>query len=257
MNRLGPAILILLGLTILSLIACRKAIEVEEPCRVLSFESYEKKWNGEYDTIRAKFNYDDRGNPISIIFNKNTTGRPNYHFKYDQNGKLIVVAGLWPNSKSFDFYHKFKYDANGNMSDSMYFSGSDTSDLMKLTWSLHVRKYEFDAQGRMIECDEDIYFPMNLTTPPVHHTFTYSYDANGNLIWSGSTTFTYDDKVNFLSTHPALQLLNRDYSVNNPVPAISYNKHGLPLIFDHTLPHPFNNGRFMNIGAQNIVYSCD
>ncbi len=257
MNRITSAITVLFGLTILSLIACRKTSEGEVPCRVLSFETYEKKWDGEYDTIRAKFNYNDRGNPTSIIFNKNTTGRPNYHFKYDNKGKLIVIAGLWPNSKSFDYVNKLLYEGNTIVADSLFYSGSDTNDLFKLTQNLFLGKYTFDSKKRLIEYDYDIFFPMIPDAPPVHDNQKYAYDVNGNLIKTGSTAYTYDDKVNFLSTHPALQLLNRDYSVNNPVPAISYNKHGLPLVFDHTLPPPFNKGRFMNIGAQNIVYSCD
>ena len=117
MNRAVFAIPALFSLLLLSLISCKKNCEVdvkaepepkvEEPCLILSFESYEKMWNGSYDTITTTFKYDHRRNPVSITFNKNTTGRSNQVFKYDQDGRLIVHAGLWPGYKSFDFYHKF------------------------------------------------------------------------------------------------------------------------------------------------------
>jgi len=259
MNRLLVGRLFLYGVLILLLNSCvKKADPIEEPCRILEFSTYEKhSWNDQYDTITAKFSYDNSGNPIFIIFNQTTTGRPNYHFKYDKEGKLIWMAGLWPSSTRFDYIYKFNYQANTIFSDSMFFSGSDTSDLFKLTYSLYFGKYTFDSKDRLIEYDYDVYFPSNPSYGPVHDNQKYAYDAYGNLIIRGSTTFNYDDKKNFLSTHPTLQLLNRDYSVNNRVPAISYNKHGLPLVFDHTQPHPYNTAPFMNIGVNKIVYSCD
>jgi len=220
----------------------------------LSFESYEKKWNGEYDTITAKFNYDLRGNPTSIIFNRTTTGRPNYQFKYDQKGRLISLAGLIPGTKFFEFYCLYQNDGNTVVSDSFFFSGSDTSDLFKWTQNLFIGKYNFDDKGRMIEYDYDVYFPMSPNAAPVHDNVKYAYDQKGNRIIQG---YTYDDKVNFFRTHPVLQLMNRDYSINNPLPAVSYNRFGLPLTFDHTLPLPYNRAYFMNTAVSKIVYSCN
>jgi len=257
-NRILTAISVLCGL-ITVLVACSKKIETEEPCRILEFTTYVKyQTDIKYDTITAKFNYDQNGNPISIIFNKTTTGRPNYHFKYDNDGKLIWMGGLWPSTSKFDYIYKFKYQGNTILSDSMFFSGSDTSDLFYRTYSLYLGNYSFDTRDRLIEYDYDIYFPSNPSYGPIHFNEKYAYDGNGNLIGnSGGVPYSYDNKINFLSLHPALQLLNRDFSVNNRVPAISYNKHGLPLVFDHTQPHPYNSAPFMSIGVNKIVYSCD
>ena len=140
------------------------------------------------------------------------------------------------------------------MYDSMFYSGSDTADLWKYTMNLFVGKYILDEKGRVIAYDFDAWFLLSPNPTPRHFTEKYAYDENGNRVWSG--TNLYDDKVNLLSTHPILQFMHKDYSVNNYVPAMTYNKKGLPLVFDHTLPHPFNKGRFMSIGANRILYSC-
>lgn len=258
MSRVVFAISVLFASLALSLNSCVKNFdsEVKEPCRILEFTYYEKypQW-GYYDTVVAKFFYDHRGNPTSIIYNGTTTGRPNLFFKYDSKGRLVEFYGLYPGAKGFDFYQIPIYDDNNVIvADSFYISGSDTTDRLWYTQNVFLGKYEYDSKGRIIRYDYDIYFPMNPAFGLRHDEVRYSYDERGNKI---DTRFVYDDKKNFLSTHPILQFINRDYSVNNPIQALSYNRFGLPLTYDSALSHPYNHLRFLNTGAQYIVYSCD
>jgi hypothetical protein len=252
-NRILTTISVLCGL-ITALVACSKKIEKVEPCRILEFTYYEKfSASTSIDTIIAKFSYDNNNNPTSIIFNKTTTGRPNYIFKYDEKGRLINFYGVYPTFRGFDFYAKYIYDGDQIVSDSVYISGSDTSDLKKNTRNLFVGTYEYDSKLRIIKYTYDIYFPMNPSATPIHQEINFSYNADGNLV---NPPYTYDNKVNFLSTNSIFQFINRDYSANNAIPATAYNNYGLPLTFDFSLPQPFNRGRFLNTGASNIVYSC-
>lgn len=79
---------------------------------------------------------------------------------------------------------------------------------------------EYDRYGRIIHQFD----------PTGTYTFldqTYSYDAAGNLI-NGAT---YDRKLNFRRTNWVWMFIDRDFSVNNPFKAYSYNNGGLPIHF--------------------------
>jgi hypothetical protein len=108
---------------------------------------------------------------------------------------------------------------------------------------------EYDAKGRVInETSRDTLIdgvPGSSSDGP---TFTYTYDANGNL--QGPA---YDNKVNFLRTNEVWMFTQRSYSENNPEGAIGYNDQDLPLGFaaDHGIS-------FLQFGGPSeIQYDCD
>jgi len=77
----------------------------------------------------------------------------------------------------------------------------------------------------------------------------YVYDAKGNL--SGRV---YDNRTNMNQTHAVWMFVNRDYSVNNPFVADTYNSEDLPTIIN--LPAE-GGARFLQFFRQaTISYQC-
>lgn len=86
-----------------------------------------------------------------------------------------------------------------------------------------VSDYEYDSHNRMIRRTVG------------GSSITYAYNAQGNLVTNVyGDSLHYDNKVNFNRTDPVLQFINRDYSVNNPIGASSYNAYGLPLEYPYS-----------------------
>ncbi|HEY6956635.1 MAG TPA: hypothetical protein VI385_15395, partial [Flavisolibacter sp.] len=77
--------------------------------------------------------------------------------------------------------------------------------------------YTYDKEGRIIK-DSTLWHGGYSTV--INH---YSYDVNGNL--EGNQ---YDQNLNPHRTNKIWMFLDRDYSVNNPFVADSYNAHKLP-----------------------------
>jgi len=87
---------------------------------------------------------------------------------------------------------------------------------------------------------------------------TYSYNGDGNLVANQfGDLLTYDDKVNWNRTVPFLHFIDKDYSKNNPVGAVPYNKYGFPVEYIM----PADGGWSLIIGTLNFcspkfTYSC-
>ena len=79
--------------------------------------------------------------------------------------------------------------------------------------------------------------------------YAYKYDDKGNLAYTArqyramrswgeavyNDTFrvgSYDTKIHLRRTNKMWMFIDRNYSVNNPFTAASYNSYGLPLMFD-------------------------
>ena len=106
--------------------------------------------------------------------------------------------------------------------------------------------YSYDNKQRIIK-DSTVF--AGSIQPVVN---TYSYDINGN-----KTGSNYDDKINLNRTNKIWMFLNRDYSVNNPYNAASYNTTGLPANLN--LSQGENPLKFLgNIFYKaEILYECN
>jgi hypothetical protein len=114
-------------------------------------------------------------------------------------------------------------------------------------WGLRINKYTYDAMNRISRIDTDALLP----APAYSYSTNYNYDAAGNLI---KPSTVYDAKVNFHRTHKIWQLVDKDYSQNNPLTAVSYNP-DLPLSFRSSFAYTHNFLSFP-INQSDFIYNC-
>lgn len=195
-----------------------------------------------------QFSYNSVGNPVSITRKAGAyTGYPNFLFKYDDKERLTDFIGPYDNNNTnAEFWHKYFYDGRGNIVlDSAYIFPNITNGCPTNAYSNQLTFYTYDKQDRIIK-DSTVFSNLN---PVVH---TYVYDANGN-----KAGHVYDNQVNINLTNKLWMFLNRDYSVNNPFKADSYNVSGLPSSFN--LPPDGNAFWFLeNVYPKaQIIYACD
>jgi hypothetical protein len=195
-----------------------------------------------------QFTYNAAGDPLSITRQLGAhTGYPNYIFKYDEKNRLTELIGPYNGNTTAEFWHKYFYDNKGNIIlDSTYVFPQMQNGFPENYHSRRLTFYTYDNKRRIVG-DSTVF---SNPVPSVVHT--YGYDANGNR-----TGRQYDDKINVNRTNKIWMFLNRDYSVNNPFTATSYNATGLPSSFNLS---PEENG-FQFLGnsyhAVQVVYACD
>jgi hypothetical protein len=169
--------------------------------------------------VNATISYNALGNPTSIIFSRPTTGMPNRIFKYDAHHRLTDDIGDYTNG-SFELWRKFYYDRGGHIiRDTTYHFGTLGPQPTGEFWR-SVSHYEYDSYNRISK----IMLEPNIAFPIVTEQ-TYSYDENGNLV---KPDVVNDNKLNIHRTNKIWMFLDRDYSVNNPFSANSYNNNRLP-----------------------------
>lgn len=203
-------------------------------CRILSYagKSFDDK------IIHRVFHYNEFGNPTFIEYpeTEGGTGTPNFYFTYNDKQQLVNYIG-WSE-------HYFTYNAAGQVSiDSLIgnYAGQD---------SRFEERYSYDVYGRVSKVVSKFYYDRD-GSPDVGTVTTtnYSYDMHGNLITPGAT---YDRKTSIYRTHPLWMFLNRNYSINNAIPASGYNEFGLPTGW-------FGNSvDFLtsSILLEDVVYDC-
>ena len=124
------------------------------------------------------------------------------------------------NGVQFNFWHIYGYDNSGRIGyDTIYYFGSlgekPTDYLFRES-----RKIEYDSQNRISRIMRD--------DGGNNNVIMYNYDAAGNLIHPASEGVVYDNKINLNRTNDIWMFLSRDYSINNPFIAESYNAAGYP-----------------------------
>ena len=193
-----------------------------------------------------QFTYNSSGDPESIRRNSGGhTGYPNYAFKYDQRKRLTDFIGPYNNTTA-EFWHKYLYDNRGNIVlDSTYIFPRIENDFPENPYTRELTFYTYDDKDRIIK-DSTVF--SGSTSAVVH---TYAYDERGNKIGN-----TYDNNININRTNKIWMFLNRDYSVNNPFRADSYNASGLPSSFTLSQENAFNFLSNAYATAQ-IIYECD
>lgn len=171
--------------------------------------------------------YNERGNPIFIKKNEETTGNPDYSFVYDKNNRLTDFIGLSRNTSSFEFWHIYKYDNKDRVIVDSIFGLGDISKGRPKNATLVIARIIYDSLGRIIKYTAK--HKGELLFEEIHE-----YNAKGNRV---SSSATYDNKVNPHTLNKVWQFIDRDYSVNNPldlVTAIEYNDKGLPVYLKTT-----------------------
>lgn len=180
--------------------------------------------------ITLNFAYNAAGNPVNAVTPPppGTTGFPNVYFSYDKFNRVSeFISYYWlvldSNSRvnltgtSYLQYIKYAYaddnPASMPVRDTFRFGQYPGGPIM------YVGVYEYDRDGRITK----------RTTPvnPIDNTKTYEYDANGNLILPG---VTYDSGKNYRGRNKVFMLIDKNYSVNNPFIATSYNAEGYPVL---------------------------
>ncbi len=190
-------------------------------------------YNTYHGTYSGNFYYNHFGDPDSVIYEQVGTAEPDFRFIYDNKKRLRETYAYYgPAFLSYEKWHKYGYNnKNQIVTDTTYTFGAiggnpdeDPHTTKAISYLL------YDRYGRIIK-DSVRYIVPAL---PVS-VMQYDYDNDGNLLREG---FAYDSYFNPHQLHPVWKFLDRDYSINNPIPAVTYNKYRLPLRFDFPLANP-------------------
>jgi hypothetical protein len=176
------------------------------------------------------FEYNKWGDPVRIVFDytssdENTT---NWLFRYNQKHQLTDAFKSY--TSSYFAWSKYVYDHKGTIiRDTTQYFGQMQGEVPLPGMDTVVNYYSYDSQDRIIKVHQQWDNHSN--------DLFYNYDSNGNLVRTGYTPqgqpipLVYDNQVNPQRTHEVFMFVARDYSLNNAMPAESYNDKGLPLVF--------------------------
>ncbi|MCF6405748.1 hypothetical protein L3C95_22815 [Chitinophaga filiformis] len=238
-------------------------------CQIQKLEGYDEVL--QYTNTNT-IEYNAVGNPVLRLRSDVGTGSENESYRYDNKNRLTDQI-LHYNTKEqygdvFWEWHRFKYDNRNRIYlDTFYSIGIIGDHPLPLPVHSPVVEYliihfEYDHKDRIIK------ETANYSDGRPWYVRLYTYDHRQNLVKKiafspssgyADTTYyaSYDNKVNYLRTNKVWQFLNRDYSENNPIAAVSYNKYGLPLQFR---PNSKTGGRthFLDVTYSNldITYQC-
>ncbi|PWV50499.1 hypothetical protein [Chitinophaga sp. S165] len=238
-------------------------------CQIQQLEGYDEiVHEASINTIK----YNAAGNPILRLRSNVGTGNENESYRYDAKNRLTDQITHYNTKEEYGElfweWHRFKYDNRNRIYlDSFYSIGLIGDN--PVVFPPHgpaldylIIRFEYDHKDRIIRETS------NFSDGQPWYVRTYIYDNRQNLIktvnahpssgYVDTTYFdTYDNKVNYLRTNKVWQFLSRDYSENNPIAAVNYNKYGLPLKFR---PDIKTGGRthFLDIvySDLDITYKC-
>lgn len=195
----------------------------------------------------ALFTYNIHGNPVKITVNNAGSGNPNRIFKYDGFNRLKEYRGEYLNN-NFEYWYRYAYDAMSRVvADTQYTLGVLGPEPTNF-FDRRVTNYTYDAYNRIIQTSTvSTVFP----GPPV--VKNYIYDAMGNLVRPG---VVYDNKLNVHRTNKVWMLIDKDYSINNPFTADTYNTNKLPLSITLAPEQPLLNFLGFYLNDSDIEYLC-
>lgn len=192
------------------------------------------------DSLTISYNH--YGNPDSLNLHRGNFSYASWIFLYDNKGRMTDYFNPYaPNPLSdplFDTWQQFHYDALGRIAyDTIWEFGIVGPGPKPIPYgaNLHHRyatTFQYDHLNRIVY--EEIHFGYD---DPGYIKIYYNYDAAGNLAVINrdvrgedfsSDTLYYDDKPNFRALNKIWQFLDRDYSINNRLPVLTYNAKGYP-----------------------------
>lgn len=251
MKKSSSLFRILFFLSIISFVSCEKIIDFlpgkTKDCRIKKIHFV----HDSYDYY-GDFYYNKFGNPDSVKFGVVTEGLSNLYFKYNNKNQLRQIL-FRSQSGNLELWFRLGYTKNVITTDTVYVWSSEEEPEPLHYFDKYIMYIEYDDFGRIIkETWVGVARPGN---PP--NVLNYSYDTNGNKV-SGQA-LSYDNYKNIHTLHPFWQFLDRDYSLNNPIPATSYNNFRLPLAFDQSHP-PGSFARYhlfyRSLEKATIEYDC-
>ena len=249
MKRIKFLFRILAALLIIQIYACEKLIEhlpgKPKNCRIKRI-LYHSEHNGDY---YGNFYYNKWGNPDSVIHGYVALVQSNQYFKYNNKQQMIEAIYGWNGGK--EFWHKFAYTNRIITSDTLYvFPTSEEPEPLHYVnkWIVY---YEYDNFGRIIKETRDLIYPIY-----DRRILTYVYDANGNRNNPYGPNFSYDNYTNIHVLHPIWQFLSKDYSLNNPFTAVSYNNFRLPTKLNSEASFHFLEIVERSMASAEIEYEC-
>jgi hypothetical protein len=185
------------------------------------------------------FHYNTKGNPVFIT--SVGFGRRQFEFMYDTKDRLVDFIEISPEfGRSFSIWHKYVYDSKDRVIIDSIFKDFDIINNRPFKARVKTVDYlEYDAKDRIIRTykKDKAGVEQNITV--------YTYNNYGNRTDIASV---YDTKMNIHRTHKVWQLIDRDYSINNPLGIMEYNSYnafGLPVEL-HPLKIP--EYHFLTIG---------
>lgn len=197
--------------------------------------------------------YNEFENPTFITNPFIATSRPFRSFLYDALHRLREYREFYSNN-TFETWHFYGFDQNGRIGvDTGYTFGSTLTGKPTNYFYRKISTLTYDSQGRIISSWNEVTpDPTNPMVPPSTNMETWTYGSDGNLVSPG---VTYDNKVNLNRTNDIWMFLARDYSMNNPFTATSYNVPGYPT----NINVPFARFILSNdifLSNSQIGYSC-
>lgn len=207
---------------------------------------------------KREYSYNNNNDPVKVTVGPSQgMGLPDLSFAYDNKKRLVTFSGVFHVHTEFDFQfvHRYGYYQNRVVTDTVYELGFFNAAGEPVNYLNKFLKYlKYDALNRIIQDSMILLHPVFVSPAVVANI---RYDANGNRIAkdaAGVTPVVYDDKLNLYRTNRVWMLIYRDYSLNNPVGATSYNSVGLPLTY------PANDPTVTGVGVQayatTLTYEC-
>jgi hypothetical protein len=221
------------AMALLGLSGCKKVLDyvkqhpngVADNCRITQIAG---SWNinGVFVYDSSTFVYNNYGDLVRINRETNDIHRADQGFVYDKHHRIIAfVDDIYPlhTSNSGLLWHTYTYIGNSKIIDSFFvYAGGDYTVSFRPTGynSIRVFTLTLDGWGRVIK-ETDVDYGTEII---------YNYDANGNLIIPGTS---YSNKTNIRQTNKIFALIDRNYSVNQPLgDAAQYNNNDLPVKFN-------------------------
>lgn len=208
-----------------------------------------KKFTATYfgSTQEAVFSYNRLGNPVTVTLSQVGTAQPHLLLRYDDQNRLTECIGHYGNG-FFDSWSKYYYDDKDRIAyDTTYWWGEGTDEPLSY-YGKQLQRYEYDARNRITKVTIERIEP---GAPP--QVLSYAYDTRGNLVRDG---VEYDNKINIHRTNKIWMFLGRDYSLNNPFTADTYNTNHLPLTMNAS--SHLTDTRFLHLyfGEATAEYMC-
>lgn len=229
-------------------------------CQIASINTPWIDDDGFATMTKGTFSYNTLGQPISILFQRwcGTGSRSSrYLFRYDAQHRLTDFIAACENDFA-DEWHVFKYNNKELIvQDSTYIwvfmeGNSHPSETAEFR---HSTIFTYDVTDRMTRAIHYFEEPDEEGNTTIYtDTANYTYNNDGNLVRPGAN---YDDKINICRTNKIWMFLNRDYSRNNYMPALSYTGKGLPLAFPVSYANfPFSYTE-SDTGTVKFEYNCN